>query len=73
MRKLAILMTAILLTPVSLATAQGVARRPGEGDIQRYGGQWRYMHRYWSAPGRVNPKVCWEWDSIDGRWEWECE
>ena len=72
MKKLAILAAAMLLSFVSLAVAQGVARHPGEGDIQRHGGQWRYQHRYWGS-GRVNPKECWDWDAIDGRWEWECE
>jgi hypothetical protein len=70
MQKLAIL--AALLLSMSSALAQDIARHPGEGDVQRYGGQWRYMHHYWGR-GHVDPKSCWEWDSIDGRWEWECE
>jgi hypothetical protein len=73
MRRLAILTTSILLISASFAAAQGVARHPGEGDFQRYGGQWRYQHRYWNSAGHLNPKVCWQWDPIDGKYEWECE
>ncbi len=69
---LIILAAAILFIPISLASAQDIAKRPGEGDVQRVGAQWRYMHRYY-GPGHVNPKECWEWDPIDNRWEWECE
>jgi hypothetical protein len=72
MKRLAILAAALLLLTVPVS-AQGTARRPGEGDVQRYGGQWRYQHRYWNPAYHVNPSACWEWDSLDGRWEWECE
>lgn len=72
MKRLAILIAAMFLIPSSLAFAQDVSKHPGEGDVQRYGAPWRYQHRYWGA-GHVNPKECWEWDAIDGRWEWECE
>lgn len=73
MKQFVIAIVATLLMPVSFALAQDVARHPGEGDVQRYGGHWRYMHRYWSTPSHPNTSVCWEWDPIDGRWEWECE
>jgi hypothetical protein len=72
MKNLIIAISAMLLISGSIASAQDVARHPGEGDVQRYGGQWRYQHHYWGA-GHVNPKMCWPWDPIDGRWEWECE
>ncbi len=72
MKKLAILTAALLLNSVSLAVAQDVAKHPGEGDIQRYGAQWRYQHRYWGQ-GHENPSECWDWDAIEGKWEWECE
>jgi hypothetical protein len=72
MKNLIVATTAMLLISVSLAVAQDVARHPGEGDIQRYGAPWRYQHRYWGS-GHANPQECWQWDSIDGRYEWECE
>lgn len=43
------------------------------GNIQRYGGHWRYMHRDWSGVyGRATPGVCWEWDDERGEWVWAC-
>ena len=44
MKNLIIAISAMLLISGSVASAQGVARHPGEGDVQRYGGQWRYQH-----------------------------
>lgn len=73
MKRLMILTATLLVCSATYTFAQDVAKRPGEGDVQRVGGQWRYMHRYWTGPGHENPNVCWQWDPIDGRYEWECE
>ena len=71
MRKLTAMISAALFLSTSLpALAQG---ERALGDIQRYGGQWRYQHRDWSAlHGRPNPGVCWEWDDRMGQWLWTC-
>lgn len=67
MRKLAI---AVMLLPL-LAAGPALADAPegALGNVQRYGGLWRYQKRDWSDYyGYANPGVCWAWN--DQRWEW---
>lgn len=67
MRKLAI---AVMLLPL-LAAGPALADAPERalGNVQRYGGLWRYQKRDWSDHyGYANPGVCWTWN--DQRWEW---
>jgi hypothetical protein len=76
MKAFATSLAVMLLLSTTVARTQAeqndVASHPGEGDMQRIGAPWRYQHHYWGA-GHVNPKQCWQWDAIDGRYEWECE
>lgn len=71
MRKLTTILSAALILASSLpAAAQG---ERALGDIQRYGGQWRYQHRDWSdLYGRPDPGVCWQWNDRTGVWVWTC-
>ncbi len=73
MRKLTLLTIAALLTAAGSAYAQHAGPFPYDGDIQAYGGHWRYQHRDWSGPGRpFNPGVCWYWNDYTRMWKWEC-
>ncbi|MGJ0507950.1 MAG: hypothetical protein ACR652_12690 [Methylocystis sp.] len=68
MRKLAI---AILVLP--LLAGPSMADQGDLGDIQRYGGHWRYQHRDWSwLHGHPTPGVCWTWDDERAAWIWTC-
>ncbi|WP_442755248.1 hypothetical protein ACNHKD_00865 [Methylocystis sp. JAN1] len=71
MRKLVTILSAAAILASSLpALAQGGREF---GDIQRYGGHWRYQHRDWSGLyGRPDPGVCWLWDDRTGQWLWTC-
>jgi hypothetical protein len=71
MRKLTAIISAALILASSLpAAAQG---ERALGNIQRYGGHWRYQHRDWSGiHGRPDPGVCWERDAYTGEWLWTC-
>jgi hypothetical protein len=71
MRKLTLLASTALL----LATFPAIAQEEGGpyGNIQRYGGHWRYQHRDWSDHhGHPYPAVCWQWDDVTGHWLWTC-
>ncbi|BDV34075.1 MULTISPECIES: hypothetical protein [Methylocystis] len=73
MRKLTLLTIAALLTAAGSAHAQSAGPFPSDGNIQSYGGHWRYQHRDWSAPGRpLNPGVCWQWSDSELLWKWVC-
>ncbi len=72
MRTLTLLTIVALLAPVAPALAQRAGPFPGDGDIQVYGGHWRYQHRDWSSPRGPDPGVCWYWNAYMGQWEWEC-
>ncbi len=69
------ILTALILPIALLATFPAAAQEEGGpyGNIQRYGGHWRYQHRDWSPSiGRPDPGVCWQWDGRSGEWLWTC-
>ncbi|GLI91417.1 hypothetical protein [Methylocystis echinoides] len=69
MRKLAI---AVMLVPLLFCGAS-LAQERELGNIQRYGGLWRYQKRDWShVYGYANPGVCWAWNDQRGEWVWTC-
>lgn len=71
--KVALSLIAAFLLSASAAQAQRAGPFPYDGDIQVYGGPWRYQHRDWSSPARpLDPGVCWYWNDYIGAWEWEC-
>jgi hypothetical protein len=73
MRKLTLLLIATLLIAAPPALAQRAGPAPNSGDIQAYGGPWRYQHRDWSRPGHpLDPGVCWYWNDRASEWKWEC-
>lgn len=66
---------------VALGVALGLAplassvtaheREPG--NIQRYGGHWRYQHRDWRGVyGHASPGICWTWAPRYAEWIWTC-
>lgn len=65
---------AILLLAAMFLTQPALAHDLREpGDLQRYGGLWRYQKRDWSHIfGRPNPGVCWLWDARGEQWLWTC-
>jgi hypothetical protein len=73
MRRLLLLTAAALLLAAQSAQAQRAGPFPGSGNLQNYGGHWRYQHRDWTRPwGPPAPGVCWYWNSYMEHWEWQC-
>ncbi|MGD9545590.1 MAG: hypothetical protein AB7F41_16385 [Methylocystis sp.] len=73
MRRFTLLIFGALLAFAAPAQAERVARNPYDGDLQAYGGPWRYQHRDWSRPGHPHdPGVCYYWNDYVGQWEWGC-
>jgi hypothetical protein len=73
MRKLTLLTIAALLAAAPAAQARRAGNYAYSGDVQAYGGPWRYQHRDWSRPGHpLDPGICWVWDDRIGDWEWVC-
>jgi hypothetical protein len=71
MRKLAV---AAMLFPL-LAAGPALADSPERvlGNVQRYGGLWRYQKRDWSHYNcYANPGVSWTWNDQRGDWVWTC-
>jgi hypothetical protein len=70
MRRFRLLVATTLILASSIPV---VAQEKCLGNLQRYGGPWRYQHRDWSnVYGRLDPGVCWKWDDNFGRWVWIC-
>ena len=71
MCKLVLLIIGATLAFAPLAQAQ--RSYPNDGNVQSYGGLWRYQKRDWSTPWRpLNPGVCWRWNDYLGNWIWVC-
>ncbi|MGJ0502352.1 MAG: hypothetical protein ACR65X_01145 [Methylocystis sp.] len=78
MRKLTLMIFAGLLAfaPVAFAPpaqAQRSGPFPYDGNIQSYGGLWRYQKRDWGTPWNpLNPGVCWQFNDYLHEWRWVC-
>jgi len=74
MRKAACAALGVALAVGMAALASPAAAHPRDfGNVQRYGGHWRYQHRDWSdAYGYSSPGICWEWSQRHGEWVWTC-
>jgi hypothetical protein len=73
MHRLMLLLIAALLIAAPSAEARRAGHYAYSGDIQAYGGPWRYQHRDWSRQGHpLDPGVCWYRNNFTGEWEWEC-
>ncbi len=73
MSRLTLLTIGALLAFAASAQAQHIGQHPYDGDIQKYGGPWRYQHRDWSSPAHPHdPGVCYYWNDYIGQWEWGC-
>jgi hypothetical protein len=71
MRKLSLLIAAVLLAAAAPAMAQSDEHRE-HSTMQHIGGHSRHMHRDWSEQeGRHVHNACWDWDVAHG-WVWNC-